>query len=247
MPEVPIYRLVVFTGKDIDMKRKKPGRTLFDYLERVPDKRSAQGRRFHLSSVLGLVVGAVLCGRRDLAGIARWAAGLRKEPDLLRRLGIERSDTPCHATFHNVLANLDIKALGQMFWAWTKGLVRAGVMDEVALDGKTLRGSRSGGYAGLHLVTAYCGRMKGVVSQMRVEPGMNEVTAALRMLKGIPLDGKIVTGDAMYANRRLCTEIITRGAEYAFLVKEDKPQLLEDIQLALSPAFSPLRREKAPA
>lgn len=223
------------------MARKRNDRSLWYYLGNVRDKRARQGRRFELVSILGIVVTAVLCGRRDLAGITRWALELRGHPDLLRLFGIARDDTPCHATFHNVLSALDIKALERMLGSWMKRLLAENVLTHTALDGKTLRGSRSGDYPGVQLIAAYAVEVKGVLKQMKVEPGMNELSAALKLLKGVPLDGAIVSGDAICANKRLCREIVEGGGDCAFTVKDNQPELLADVKAAFEAASSPLR------
>jgi hypothetical protein len=226
------------------MKRVKPSRSLWDYLGHVPDTRSAQGRRFSLQSILGMVVGAFLCGRRDMLGIARWAEGLRGKPDLLRALGVQRDDTPCHVTFHNVLSTLNLKSLEQMLWSWAKGLVRAGVLGQLPVDGKVIRGSRSGKKRAVQLIAAYCCRMKGVLKQTSVGSG-NEPGSALKLLTGLPLDGAIVSGDAIYADKRLSRKIIDQRGDYVFLVKDNKPGLRADIEAAFEGPFSPLRTQKA--
>lgn len=225
------------------MARKHKDRSLWYYLGRVPDRRERQGRRFELRSILGLVVAAVLCGRRDLAGITRWALELREKPDLLRMFGIERDDTPCHATFHNVLSDLNVKALEQMLSSWMKRLLAENVLAHTALDGKTLRGSRTGEYPGVQLIAAYAIEVQGVLKQMKVEPGMNEVSAALKLVTGVPLEGAILSGDAIYANKRLCRKIVEGGGAYAFTVKDNQPELLADIKAAFERPSSPLRTQ----
>jgi hypothetical protein len=214
---------------------------LWHYLGKVPDRRKRQGRRFELVSILGVVVAAVLCGRRDLAGITRWALELKGKPDLLRLFGIARDDTPCHATFHNVLSSLNIKALERMLWSWMKRLLAENVLAHTALDGKTLRGSRAGEYPGVQLIAAYAVEVKSVLRQMKVEPGMNELSAALRLVKGVPLEGAIMSGDAIYANKRLSREIVEGGGDYVFTVKDNQPDLLADVKAAFERPSSPLR------
>ncbi len=230
------------------MGKRRRCETLWDYLGTVPDHRMPKGVRFKLRSILALTFAAVLAGRKSLAGIARWGRTLaEKDKELLRELGIERDETPCHATFHYVLRGLKVKALEQALSAWVKRLHDADVVGHVAIDGKVLRGSRSGEYEAVHLLAAYCEKLSGVLSQVVVPKGGNEITAAIKLLKGVPLDGAIVTGDAIFCQRRICGEVIDGGGDYFFAVKENQPQLLRDIELAFGGLFSPLREAQAQA
>ena len=48
------------------------------------------------------------------------------------------------------------------------------------------------------------------------EPDASEITAALALLKDLPLNGAIVTGDAIFAQRALCRHIGEAGGHYLF-------------------------------
>jgi len=227
--------------------RDKPS-SLFDYLTRVGDFREKQGRRFSLSSILAIAVGAVLCGRTTLAGIARWGRSLAQHyPECLKQLGIENGETPCHATFHNVFSGLGIGSLERMLLSWFKGLRDEGVAPHIAMDGKTLRGSGSSAYPALHMLSAYCCEARGVLSQEAVGGKENEIGGAMRLLKGIPLKGAIVSGDAIFCQRKICERVVDGGGDYLFAVKENQPSLLADIKAVFEDRPSPLRAAKASA
>lgn len=57
---------------------------------------------------------------------------------------------------------------------------------------------------------------------------------APKLLAQLPLAGKVVTGDALYAQRHLCQQIITGEGDYLFIVKRNQPQLYADIALLFS-------------
>jgi predicted transposase YbfD/YdcC len=52
---------------------------------------------------------------------------------------------------------------------------------------------------------------------------------APKLLEGIELRDKVITGDALYAQRQLCQQIVGRGGEYLFVVKANQRELLDDI------------------
>ena len=67
----------------------------------------------------------------------------------------------------------------------------------------------------------------------------NEHKAAPGLLEGLVLDGRVVTGDAMFCHRDVAETILGRGGHYFFTVKDNQPALLADIAAAFEPAFSP--------
>ena len=66
-------------------------------------------------------------------------------------------------------------------------------------------------------------------------PEANEITAALTLLKTLPIEGAIISGDAIFAQTDLCRLIIERGGDYFFTVKSNQPTLEADIALAFRP------------
>src|SRR3954468_9677173 len=79
-----------------DAAELSPGRTLWEALGDIPDRRGAKGRRSPLRSVLTLSLAAMLAGGNDLCSIFRW--GRRLPPEALYLLGLKRA--PCHAMYH---------------------------------------------------------------------------------------------------------------------------------------------------
>ena len=50
------------------------------------------------------------------------------------------------------------------------------------------------------------------------------------LLDSISVKGKVVTGDALYCQRRLCERIVSEGGDYLLLVKGNRKSLYEDIE-----------------
>ena len=74
-----------------------------------------------------------------------------------------------------------------------------------------------------------------------MEPGTNEITAGLALLKTLPLRGVTITGDAIFTQTEFCRIITDEGGDYFFTVKDNQPALKGDIAQAFRP-FSPLGR-----
>jgi len=220
------------------MKQSNAGMSLWDVLGEVPDHRDPSGRRFPLQSVLAITLAAMLAGRTGLAGVARWGRKLTRKG--LEAFGIDRKKAPCHATYHNVFKGLDIEALEAALACWVLGGSAEQENLHVAIDGKRLRGSRTLEGPGVHLLAAYSEALKGVVQELKVSEDSNEIDAALRLLQEIPLSGTVVTGDAIFTQKKLCNAILEGEGDYLFTVKANQPRLREDIQALFTEPVSPL-------
>jgi hypothetical protein len=207
----------------------------------VPDHRRDAGKRYPLASLLLIAIAAMLAGRRDQLGIVRW--GRRLSQEALTVIGIHRNRVPAPSVWCELFQGLDIAALERVLGHWVRGEQSAG---HVAIDGKRLRGSAKGQSPGVHLLAAFSGTLQGVIGQLRLAPEANEITAALELLKTLPLEGVTITGDAIFTQREICRVIIDGGGEYFFTVKANQPALKADIALAFGPD-SPLSRMVAAA
>jgi len=216
--------------------------TLWEVLGAVPDRRGRKGRQLPLRGVLAIAIAAMLAGANDLRAIFRW--GRRLKPEALTLFGIGRA--PCHATYFYVFRSLDGDALARALGSFAGG---TGAPGHIAIDGKTLRGSRRVGSKALHVVSAFASQLSAVVGDLAVAPDENEIVAALALLKELPLEGAVVTGDAIFCQREICRTVTDGGGDYLFVVKDNQPELKADIAESfgdLSP-LGPQRRTRRPA
>jgi predicted transposase YbfD/YdcC len=135
------------------------------------------------------------------------------------------------------LKRLRVRALERALARW---VAQAGAPGQACLDGKSLRASRSGPYPALHLLALYSERLGGVIAQMPVPPDQNEITLALKLLKETPLEGIVLSGDAVFTQKDICQQVTDRGGDYFLVVKQNQPSLKADIETAFAEPFSPL-------
>jgi predicted transposase YbfD/YdcC len=69
----------------------------------------------------------------------------------------------------------------------------------------------------------------------------SELAVASRLIQHIDWKGKVLTGDALYCQRGLCSALRQAGGDYLFLVKGNQPQLFEDVRLLFAP-LAPAKR-----
>ena len=137
----------------------------------------------------------------------------------------------------NLLRRIDVAAYEEALSRWAYScramLGPCGQLEAVCIDGKTLRGSQDHEVPGVHLLSAFMAEVGLVLKQ--VSAGANkedggEIAAASEVLMSLVLKGRVVTGDALFAQRKLCAAITERGGEYLLTVKENQPKLLAEIE-----------------
>jgi len=232
-------------------------------LEAVPEHRKPRGFRADqppvllIPALLLLIVG-VLIGRRGYGSIAEWGRICeREQTEVVHLLGFARDRkprTPAAATLFRLVRDLNLREFQAALQGWLIATAEALHValpeweqqalpeDQVALDGKTVRGaSRRRGSTdfdktGLHAVAAYVPALKTVLDQL-VADGKGQELATVKILLGrLPLKGRVYTADALATQRDVCETINAGGGDYLLPVKENQPALLADIQEAFSPS-----------
>ncbi|MBA3438307.1 MAG: ISAs1 family transposase [Pyrinomonadaceae bacterium] len=212
------------------MTRQSP--VLMQVLCDITDHRQEQGKRHSLSAILALSIAAMLCGYRSYSAIAEWGRNYGK--DFLEALGFTSESAPCAATFFNVYRRLNKEELENKLGNWAEGLMQltreeSQNVEQICIDGKTLRGSRKQGAPAAHLLSALGQRLGLTLGQVAVDEKTNEIGVIVKLLKELMLKGKVVTCDALLTQREVAHTVTDRGGEYVMIVKGNQPTLLADI------------------
>ncbi len=218
--------------------------SLLSYFSSLADSRKARGKVYPLDIGLTLIFLAKLSGADSLRGMRDWLHERRAV--LGQAFGLPPQRTPSRSTITRLLAEvMAIQAWEEVISNFWEQLPGAGASAIVTLDGKTLRGTIDVNHPrGEHLLAAYLPEEGIVLLQVRVDRKTNEIPVALQVVKTLDLRGKIVTGDALLTQRQLAAEIVARGGDYVFKVKENQLSLYQDLQRLFAPepvvkGFSP--------
>lgn len=203
--------------------KPEPVTTLWYFLHSIPDPRRAQGKRHKLPVVLLLSILALCSGHNSYQAMEEWAKNYQ---DLLReQLPFISGHMPDAATFHRVFAGLDILVFEEVLANWLQTIVPTELGEGIALDGKTVGGT------GIHIVAAFTHKIQSVLFEMGTDIKGKELVVGPKVIEKIPVKNHIVTGDAMFAQRKICEQITDRGGGYVFTVKGNQEKLEEDIRL----------------
>ena len=219
------------------------------YFEGLPDWRVKRGP-YRLSSLVSVCVSAALCGvhrgQRDLAAFAR-----ELSPAQCAALGFPRRGRPRRylkpreTTFFRLLSHVDSRALEQALLGWQDHVLgpRPPGDDQVAIDGKELHSSQ-----GVQIVSAYTVQGGRWLGSEAIATKSNEIPAGQALLGRLPIEGMLVTADALHTQTQTA-RIITqeRGADYLFTVKGNQPGVAENVRQLLpnlQSAFSPSRSDE---
>jgi hypothetical protein len=116
-------------------------------------------------------------------------------------------------------------------------------LGHVALDGKRLRGSQHATSPGVHMLHAFSTTLQASVGSLVVPPDSAEMIEVIELLKQLPLDGAVVTGDAAFTFRPIIEAIRERGGDYFLFVKANQPELEGEIARAFGDV-SPSGRDR---
>jgi len=211
-------------------------------LEKLADPRKARGIRHRLVMLLTVTVCAVAAGARTFVAVAEWVADL---PAALAETVGTGGRCPSESTIRRTVRDIDADAFDTAIGGFVQRLCAAAAVSGrrrvVAVDGKTLRGSRHVDRAGnlvvgRHLLAVIDQHTRVVLGQVDVEGKTNEITAFIPLLDtltGIDLAGTVITVDALHTQREHVTELAARGAHWVLSVKGNQPRLRR--QLAALP------------
>jgi len=90
--------------------------SLYQALQKLPDPRRGQGKRYELALILCLLVLAKLAGQTSLSGATEWIR--HRAAHLSEHFGLRRKTMPCQMTYCNVLARVDGKHLDEILSAF---------------------------------------------------------------------------------------------------------------------------------
>jgi len=193
------------------------------YFSELEDPRSFRNQKHPLTTLIGTTLLAALSGIDSFSGIADFTeAHLEQLEDYFDF----PSGVPSHDTYQRLWDGIDPSAFYQSFCEFTRHIATLN-SDLISLDGKEIR--HSGQDKALHIVSAWCHANQMTLAQEKVDSKSNEITALPKLLALLDLNNRIVTIDAMGAQREICTLIKEQGGDYVISLKGNQGTLHQDV------------------
>jgi len=197
---------------------------LIQYFQEVDDPRSTRNQKHPFITIIGTTLLAGLAGIDSFSGIADFTEAHLED---LKDYFDFPHGAPSHDTYRIVWDEINPQSFCDSFQEFTQKLVQM-KSEIINIDGKTIRNSGEG--KALHIVSAWCEANQLVLAQEKVDSKSNEITAIPNLLKLLDLKGKIITIDAMGAQRSICQHIIDQGGDYQISLKGNQGTLFDDIK-----------------
>lgn len=216
-------------------------RSLLDAFCTLKDPR-AGNTRFRLPSVLTIVAMALLCGKRDISQIHRFGWRLRQNQRALIRLPRQKNhpkirEIPGYSVYYQLLSRLDLDELARVLNEWLKQ--HSGELPgALAIDGKMIRDcvgvlTMADHDSGVPYAAA-------IISQKEGEGDKCEQIVAQKLIdQSGNLSGKVITGDALHAQRKTARKIVEKGGDYLLKIKSNQASALKHAESTFDKA-SPL-------
>ncbi len=213
--------------------------TLAEAVQTIPDPRSKQGVTHPYHGMLALVILGLLAGMPYVAHIRRWA---KKHWHTLRApLNFKKTYPPVETTICRALARTSVAQFQNAF----SEFLNAVLMEDndtlvAAVDGKVAKQFHDANGDPLLLLNVFAHELKVTLADYSVrgdktnEPGC--LKAHLETLFSQYPFLKLLTGDAIFAQRPLLEALKEYGCDYLFQIKENQPELLEAAKTCFSNA-----------
>jgi hypothetical protein len=211
----------------------------------LPDRRRGHGLRHRQRFVLACAAVSTLMGACGYRAFENTCHKLTQRQ--LRALGCQRREAdgryypPSDSTFQRVLKKVDAAAFASTIGTWL-GKQEIGTLQQLAIDGKVLRGSGRHDGKPLQLLSAVTHQLRLTLDQLPIAEKSNEIPALKPLLEKIqPPLGTLITADALHcqqASARFITQEL--GGDYLFGLKGNQSGMLEKAtRLLAQQTFSP--------
>jgi hypothetical protein len=212
--------------------------SLMAAMSSITDPRHRRGVRHPFSSILGLTLLGLVARINDFAGLQRWA---RRHWHLLQKpLGFIRRRPPHATTISRTLARFSLEEFQAAFSQWLQAVISQQGPLAVAVDGKTSKQGLDTKGNPIQMLNVFAQDLKVCLGQWPLNGDKSTEPEVLKahlseLFEKYPAL-RLITGDALFAQRNLAELILASGHDYLFQIKANQPDILDAAQTCFADA-----------
>ena len=173
-------------------------------------------------SIIFIIVSAVISGFKHWEDIEDYASA---NEDWFQSFLDLPNGIPSHDTFRRLFCLLDFEFFSKAFMDWVQEVQEHLKVegDQIAIDGKTLRGSfcKTKFVKALHTVNAFSTSTSMSLGQLNTQKKSNEITTIPFLLDLLKLKGNLVSIDAIGCQKKIAEKIVEKGGDYLLALKKN--------------------------
>jgi hypothetical protein len=204
---------------------------LVQIFSQISDPRSKHGTYQPSAGMLALTFLGLLAGQNYFTHICRWATNHWKT--LKEPLGFKRKKPPNRTTISRLLAKISLNEMQEAFAVFLLQLLQDKPLT-VAIDGKVSKQILDEDGEVLQMLNTFVHDMRVVLWEWSVKGDKTNEPGCLKQHLGELLSQfphlKILTGDAIFAQRPLLEVLKEHQVDYVFQVKDNQPGVLEAVK-----------------
>lgn len=205
--------------------------TLLDAFSQLEDPRCRRGVRHPFAGIVVLMLLGMLARIREMEVLVRWATvhwDQLKEP-----LGFDRDEPPCATTISRTLAQCQVADFQAALTIWLQDCL-ADSEGVLAVDGKTAKQGLDDNGRPLHMLNAFVHDLQAVVGQWSTGAEKTNEPTLLRhhlqeLLDTYPML-RLITGDAIFAQRPLIELMRAKNLDYLLQIKANQGDTLDALE-----------------
>lgn len=197
------------------------------HLEEIEDTRQNINKSYELLDIIFLTMAAVLSGAKGWKDIQLFGDA---KLEWLRQFRAFENGIPTRHSIGRIIRGISADALMGCFGNWVNKQRANTGQQQIAFDGKTLRGSGHNNHVeALHLMSAMVVESGLTLYQSPSQSKKNEIKTLQSMLDVIPVKGAVISADAMHCQVETVKKIRAKEADYVLQVKGNQANLYKEI------------------
>jgi predicted transposase YbfD/YdcC len=190
----------------------------------VDPRRNSGNLVYKLQDLLTMSILAIISGMNTWVEIADW---IHEELEWFNDyFKTSYAKSPCEDTFSRLFSVLEIESFEACIQEFLKNL-KCEISGQIAIDGKTSRGSKHSGYNAIHTINAYAVESGLCLSSNACSGKGQEIKGIKELLDEIDISNLMVSIDAIGCQTSICEKIINKQADYLIAVKGNQGNLYD--------------------